>query len=128
MRAHVVRAAGAALLIVPTVLAFFAGGDLPTARDTAGLVARSLVVVALLADRHRLPRSRPSLIAIGGLASLACWTLASTLWAPIAGAAYAGGQVAFVYLGALVAGVLLLRDRVVARAVEPVLALGGRSW
>ena len=34
------------------------------------------------------------------------------------------GQVAFVYLGALVAGALLLRDRVVARAVEPVLALG----
>jgi hypothetical protein len=59
-----------------------------------------------------------------GLASLATWTLLSILWAPIAGNAYAQGQIAFLYLGTLIAAALLLKDAAWRRLTEPALTAG----
>ena len=124
MRARVLLAAGLAVAALPTVLAFFTGGFFATARAWAGLVAWLLVAIALLAGRDRLPRSPGALMALGGLAAFGVWTLLSILWAPIAGAAYAAAQIVFVYLGALLASALLMRDRRAHVALEPVLAAG----
>ena len=116
-------AAGAALLAGPTALAFFSGGYFPGPRVWAGAGAWACVVVALVAGA-RLPRGRDALMAIGGMAGLAAWTLLSILWAPIAGNAYAAGQIAMLYLGALIAAALLFGYPALSRAVEPVLAAG----
>jgi O-Antigen ligase len=80
------------------------------------------VVVAALAGA-RVPRGRPAWLALGGLALLAAWTLLSLTWAPIAGAAYHAGQLAILYLGALLAAAMLLRGRLLSW-VEPVLTAG----
>jgi hypothetical protein len=61
---------------------------------------------------------------MGGLAALAVWTLASTAWAPIAGSAYAAGELAVLYAGVLFAAAALLRGRSTLRGVEPALAAG----
>lgn len=124
MRARALRAAGAALLAGPTVLAFQTGGYFPNARAWAGLVAWLLTVVALLAVDGSLPRTAPARCALIGLALFGAWTLGSIAWAPIAGSAYDAAQLVFVYVGILAAGTLTLRDRVTLRAVEPVLAAG----
>ncbi len=112
------------LLAGPTALAFFSGGYFETPRVWAGLAAWLLVAVAALATRRPLPRTAPGLLAVGGLLAFALWTLASTLWAPIAGSAYGAGQIAMLYAGALIAAAALLRGRAVQRAVEPGLAAG----
>lgn len=124
MRNRVLLCAGIALPAVPIVLAFFTGGYFATPRGWAGLVLWALVVVALIATRHPLPRSRGALLAIAGLAGLAAWTLASLAWAPVAGGAYAAAQIAFVYVGALAAGALLLREPRGFDALEPLAAAG----
>ena len=124
MRARVSYAACAVLLTGPTVLAFFSGGYFDSARSWAGLVTWALVVVAVIADPGAVPRARASWLALGGLALLGGWTLLSMLWAPLAGSAYHAGQIVLLYLGALLAAVLLLRRRPAQRAVEPALAAG----
>lgn len=124
MRVRLLRGAGVALLVGPTCLAFFTGGYFPTARASAGLIAWLLVAVALIAGSARLPRGRGSAIALVGLGLFGCWTLLSILWAPIAGSAYAAGQIVFVYLGAALAATLLFQDQMTRRAVEPILAAG----
>jgi O-antigen ligase len=112
------------LLAGATVLAFFSGGYFSEARAVAGAVAWALVVVALIAAPLTRPGTRGATAALAGLAGLAAWTLLSILWAPIAGNAYGRGQIAFLYLGALLAGALLLRDPVRRRLTEPALAAG----
>ncbi|MGO9750167.1 MAG: O-antigen ligase family protein [Solirubrobacteraceae bacterium] len=124
MRERVLLAAGLALPAVPTVLAFFTGGYFASAREWAGLVMWLLAATALIAGREALPRSPALLTALIGLALLAGWTAASIAWAPIAGSAYAATQIAFLYLGALVAGVLLMRVRGALEALEPIAAAG----
>ncbi len=71
-----------------------------------------------------LPRGRGAWLAIGGLALFAVWTLLSITWAPLAGSAYHAGQLVVLYVGALLAAVILLRRGPVQRAVEPALAAG----
>jgi O-Antigen ligase len=115
-------AAAAVLLVAPTVLAFFSGGYFDPARAWVGLSIWVAVVLAALGGA-RLPHSRSALVGVGALALLAIWTLLSILWAPIAGNAYHAGQIAVLYLGALLAGALVLRPPV-RRFVEPTLALG----
>jgi hypothetical protein len=115
-------AAGAALLTGPTALAFVSGGYFQGPRAWAGAGAWACVVVALVAGA-RVPRGRDALLAIGGLGLLAAWTLLSILWAPLAGNAYAAGQIAVLYAGALLASAMVLRGRAVPW-VEPVLAAG----
>jgi hypothetical protein len=124
VRAVILGAAVAALLTGPTVLAFFSGGYFPEPQAWAGLLAWILVVVGLVADPSALPRGQGAWLALGGLALFACWTLLSTIWAPIAGTAYHAGQLVFVYLGGLIAAAVLLRRRGAQRAVEPALAAG----
>ena len=106
------------------MLAFFTGGYFATARDWAGLAVWLALVVALLGTRHPLPRSRGALLAVAGLAGLAVWTLVSLAWAPVAGDAYAAAQIVFVYVGALAAGALLMREARGFDALEPVAGAG----
>jgi hypothetical protein len=116
--------ASALLLAGATVLAFFSGGYFDGPRAVAGAVAWALVVVALIATPMVRPATLGARLAPVALAALAAWTLLSITWAPIAGNAYHQGQIAFLYLGALLAAALLLRDRARCRLVEPALAGG----
>jgi hypothetical protein len=122
VRAVALTAARALALAGPTALSFFAGGYFSEARAWAGVGAWLGVLLAALAGA-RPPRSRAVALAVGGLALLAAWTLISMLWAPIQGNAYAAGQIAVLYLGALVGSAMLFRDSSVRR-LEPVLAAG----
>jgi hypothetical protein len=124
VRAAATNAARLILLAGPTALAFFSGGYFDGPRTWAGLGAWLLVVVAALAGRLGIPRGRAAVAAIGGLGLMAGWSLASITWSPIAGNAYHDGQVVMLYLGALLAAALLLRDGRVRRLVEPALAAG----
>jgi hypothetical protein len=124
LRSAATNAARLILLAGPTALAFFSGGYFDGPRTWAGLVAWLLVVVAALAGRSGIPRGRAAASTIGGLALMAGWSLLSITWSPIAGNAYHAGQVVMVYLGALVAAVLLVGDRRVWPLVEPALAAG----
>ena len=124
MRFAALSAARLALLAGPAALSFFSGGYFDEARAWAGLGAWLLVVVGLVASGRGLPRDRDARLALGGLALLAAWTLLSMLWAPIVGDAYHAGQIVVLYLGALLAAVLLLGDAGVRRWVEPALAAG----
>lgn len=124
MRFAALSAARLALLAGPAALSFFSGGYFDEARACAGLGAWLLVVVGLVASGRGLPRDRDARLALGGLALLAAWTLLSMLWAPIVGDAYHAGQIVVLYLGALLAAVLLLGDAGVRRWVEPALAAG----
>jgi hypothetical protein len=131
MRRPLLVAAAAALLALPVALAFFHGGFGADARVAAGAGAWLLVAVAAVAAPAPLRRSRspasgnrgwPAWLAIAGLAGLLALTLASLAWAPIAAVAYADAQRVALYLGALLAGLALLRA--VPRAVVPALAAG----
>ncbi len=113
---------GGLLLAAPTALAFFSGGYFDEARAWAGVGVWLAVVVAAVAGA-RVPRGRSAWLALGGLALLAAWTLLSLTWAPIAGRAYHAGQLAILYLGALLAAAMLLRGRPLFW-VEPVLSAG----
>jgi len=116
--------ARAVLISGPTALAFFTGGYFAAAREWAGLVAWLLVGVALLAGPRELPRTRAVRAALLGLAMFGAWTLFSTVWAPIAGDAWAAGQIVMLYLGGLLAAVLLLRNRRMLALLEPAAAAG----
>jgi hypothetical protein len=116
--------AAAVLLGGPTVLSFFTGGYFDLPREWAGLIAWGLVVVAIVILPRPFALSRPVLLAAGGLALFAAWTLLSTIWAPIAGLAYAAGQLVALYLGVLLAAIALLSVRNAQRLAEPVLATG----
>ncbi len=126
-RSLIGNAAGVVLLAGPTVLAFFAGGYFDEPRAVAGLIAWILVALGVAVcppAASLLPRGLGARLAIAGLGLLAAWTLLSTVWAPIAGDAYHAGQIAFLYLGALLASLLLLRERSLQRLAEPLLAAG----
>lgn len=107
-----------------TALAFFSGGYFDSPRAWAGLAVWLIVVAAVGLKPGSLRRSRTAWIAVGGLLALGGWTLLSILWAPIAGSAYHAGQIVFLYLGALVASMLLLDELPAQRLVEPALAAG----
>jgi len=116
--------ARAVLLAGATVLAFFTGGYFPEAQAWAGLAAWILVLAAVIAEPRRPAFGRAGWLALGGLALLGGWTLLSITWAPIAGSAYHAGQLVMLYVGVLLASILLLRGPRVRRAVEPALAAG----
>ncbi|MGH2873128.1 MAG: hypothetical protein ACRDL5_11790, partial [Solirubrobacteraceae bacterium] len=113
-----------ALLVGPTVLAFFTGGYFAPARSWAGVGAWLLAAAAITLAPRPLPRHGAARLAIAATAGFAAWTLLSTAWSPIAGNAYGAGQIAFLYLGALIAGALLFRRPATRSLVEPVLAGG----
>jgi hypothetical protein len=123
VRRAVLTVAGALVLAGPTALAFFSGAYFEGPRVWAGAVAWGCVI-ALIAVGAQLPRGRWPRLALGGLAALAAWSLASIAWAPIAGDAYQAAQIVVLYTGALLAAALVLRDPAARRLTEPVLALG----
>jgi O-Antigen ligase len=120
------RLLGAGVLLAgPTLLAFYSGGFFDEPRLVAGMVALALVgLVALFADVP-LPRSWPGRVALAGLGGLAALTTLSTTWAPAREAALGDGQRVILYLAYSVAAAAILRPRMLARAVEPAIALGG---
>jgi hypothetical protein len=120
MRLPPLAAAAAALLALPVGLAFFHGGYDGDARIAAGVLAWLLAAVAVVSGP--LPRGRPLIAAVGGLALLLALTLASLAWAPLHAVAYADAQRVALYLGALVAGAVLLR--VAPGMAVPALAAG----
>jgi hypothetical protein len=124
VRQWALTGARALLICGPIALAFYTGGYFAVARDWAGLGAWLLVAVALLARAGKLPRTASVRAALAGLALFAAWTLISTVWAPVEGDAWAAGQIAVLYLGGLLAAVLLLRNRRVLALLEPAVAAG----
>ena len=119
-----VRAATIAVLLAgPGALAFFSGGYFDRPRLWAGVVAWVAVVVAAVACRP-WPRTRAAWLAVGGLAGLAAWSAASIGWTPVRDAAQADVQRLVLYLGVFLAAIAVLRERRLARAAEPLLALG----
>ena len=118
------RVAALALLLLPAVLGFSAGGFREPQRLLAGIAVWLLVAGLAVAAPRPLPRGRPALLALGGLAGLLVLTLASFAWAPLLGPAYGDAQRLALYLGTLLAATLLLRPPDTARLVEPVLAGG----
>ena len=109
----------------PTALAFFTGGYFDGPRDWAGLVAWLLVAVARSPAPAAASAAAGPSLALGGLAAARGVDAAVDHWAPIAGNAYHAGQIVVLYLGALLAAVLLLRRPAGRRAlVEPALAAG----
>jgi hypothetical protein len=112
-----------AALAAPAVLAFFKGGYFEGARDAALVGAGVLLVAAAVLSRRPLPRSRPAVAALAGLAALTAWTALSTRWAPLDDPAWATFERDALYLAALVAATALLRPRSVTRVAEPMLLL-----
>jgi hypothetical protein len=125
MRRAALLLAAVVLLLGPTVLAFFAGGYFDGPRSAAGAVAWALVLLLVLAGAAPVPASRSGGVALAGLVGLAVWSGVSLAWAPLGDPAGESVQRLLIYAAALLASVALLRDRRFARAVEPVLALGG---
>jgi O-antigen ligase/polysaccharide polymerase Wzy-like membrane protein len=114
----------AALLVGPTVMAFYAGGYFDGPRVAAGVIAWALVLLLAVAGPLPFPATRSGRVALAGLTGLAIWTALSVLWAPIAGPAMDAVERLLLYVAALLVGVAVLGDRRMSRAVEPVLALG----
>ncbi len=123
-RRALVVAAGACLLAAPTVLAFFSGGYFAQPRLIAAIAVWALVLALALSGPAPLPGSTAGRLALAGLVGLTGWSALSILWAPQAGPAVQNVQRLLLYVGVLVLAVGTLRDRRVARAVEPALAAG----
>lgn len=108
----------------PVVLGFFSGGYFDRPRLWAGIMAWVCVALAACMDMNPWPRTRAAWLALGGLAALTLWTIVSIEWTPLRDQAQADAQRAALYLGTVVVGVAVLRQRRAARAVEPALAFG----
>src|SRR5919199_3670639 len=125
MRRGAVPALTAVLVAGPTVVAFATGGFFPQARLVAAIGAWAVLgLAALAAPAPVVPRTAPVRAALGGLAALAAWTALSGTWAPSPGPARQSLELALVYLPALAAAALLLRERGAARFAEVALAAG----
>jgi hypothetical protein len=111
-------------LVAPTALAFADGGYFEGARDVALIGAGVLLAVAAIVAPCPLPPKGPARLAMAALALLTAWTALSVRWAPLRDGAWATAERDALYLAALTAFTLLLRERVTARLAEPVLALG----
>src|SRR3954454_18183123 len=123
MRRGAVPALTAVLAGGPAVLASASGGFSPHARLVAAIGAWAVLGLgALVSPAPLVPRTAPARAALLGLAALAGWTALSGSWAPSPGPARQALELALVYLPALAAATLLVRDRAAARAAEVALA------
>jgi hypothetical protein len=111
-------------LVAPTALAFGSGGFFEGARDVALIGAGVLLILTALVVERPLPPPGPARLALGGLALLTAWTALSVTWAPLRDRAWSTAERDVLYLAALAAVTVLLRERASARLAEPVLALG----
>ncbi|HEX8855081.1 MAG TPA: O-antigen ligase family protein [Thermoleophilaceae bacterium] len=120
-----IAAAGAALLLAgPVALAFYSGGFFTEPRLVAALAAWLLVLLLAIAGPAPVPRAFPGWLAVSGLALLTVWSAISISWAPLRGPALESVERLLLYLGALLVGIGVLRDRRALRAVEPAVAAG----
>jgi O-Antigen ligase len=124
VRRPLLRVVAAASLAGPTALAFFTGGYFAAARNWAGVATWVLAACALVLVPRALALDRSALIMLAGLGGLAGWSLLSAIWAPIAGNAWAAGEIVVLYAGALLTAAVIFRDREARRAAEPAFALG----
>jgi len=124
MRPAIRTGAAAVLLAGPVALAFRSGGYFAEPRLAAGIAAWLLAAIGFAIGGGPLPRTAPGRLAVAGLAALTALVGLSILWAPIAGLAQSDLQRLLLYLGAMLAGVCLLRGRTGLRTVEPALAAG----
>ncbi|WP_210491636.1 O-antigen ligase family protein [Patulibacter sp. SYSU D01012] len=85
------------------------GGYASTTWIPAGLVVIAAVVVLAIAAPLRL--TRPGALAVGGVAGLGLWSLASARWAPSASIAALDGQRLLALAGLLLLLLLLVRER-----------------
>ncbi|MFM9141037.1 MAG: hypothetical protein ACKOTH_11140, partial [Solirubrobacterales bacterium] len=108
----------------PGVRAFGWGGYFAAPRVAGGLVGGLRAGGGRAAGSGPLLRTAPGRTAAGGLTALTALVGLSILWAPIAATAQADLQRLLLYLGALVAGIALLRGRMGLRTVEPALGAG----
>jgi peptidoglycan/LPS O-acetylase OafA/YrhL len=126
LRRGVLTLITAALLAGPSVAAFDGGAVDDAPRQAAAIGALALLALAaLLSPGRLLPASAPARAALAALAGLTAWTAVARSWSPSPGGADAALELAVLYLALLAASTLLLRPAAAARAVEPVLALGG---
>ena len=123
MRRWVLAAGTTAVIVMPTVLAFFSGGFFDEPRIIAGLASWMLVLVAAFASETPLPRSDAGRVALLGLALLCVWVALSLLWAPVGSQAQDDLQRMVLYVGFFVAAAAFLRPGVVRSLLEPALAL-----
>ena len=100
--------AAAALLALPTVLAFARGGYFDAARLRAGIAACLLAAVAAAVAPRALPRGTAGRVALAGMAALTAWSALSLMWAPLAGPGVDDVERNVLYLAALVAAAALL--------------------
>ena len=100
--------AAAALLALPTVLAFARGGYFDAARLRAGIAACLLAAVAATVAPRALPRGTAGRVALAGMAALTAWSALSLMWAPLAGPGVDDVERNVLYLAALVAAAALL--------------------
>ena len=114
----------AALLAAPTALAFFSGGFFDEPRLWAAVLVWAGLALALATGAEPLPASRSGRACLAGLAGLTALTAVSMAWAPVRDWALADAERLLLYLGCLLAGVALLRERGAQRALEPALAVG----
>ena len=124
MRPALRVAAATILLAGPAVLAFRSGAYFAEPRLAAGAVAWLLAAVGFAVGGGPLPRTIQGRITVAGLAALTALVGVSILWAPIAATAQADLQRLLLYLGAMLAGVSLLRANTGLRTVEPALGAG----
>ncbi len=113
-----------ALLIVPTVVAFYSGGYFAGPRLLAGAAVWLIALIAFWLSGSPFPRERPGRVAVLGLAALTLIVGLSIAWAPLRAVAQSDLQRLLLYLGAFVAAAALLRGANGLRFVEPILALG----
>jgi hypothetical protein len=116
-------AAPAALAAGPTALAFWAGGYFAGPRLVAAAAAWVVVAGLALALGARRP-SGASPAALAGLGLLVAWVAVSRSQAPLEDPAGADLQRDALYLGALIAAFLAVRDRRALRLLEAALAAG----
>ena len=124
MRRWVPASGATAVIVMPTMLAFFSGGYFDEPRIVAGLVAWCLVIAAGVAAARPLPVSAPGRIALLAIALWCAWVALSLTWAPLAGQAQDDLQRLLLYVGYFAASLAFLRVAGVARVLEPALALG----
>ena len=123
MRRPLSLLAAAALLILPTAVAFSRGGYFDASRVRAGIAACLLAALAAAVAERPLPATAAGRVAVGGLAALTGWSALSLAWAPLAGPAADDLERLALYLAALVAAAALLGGRA-GRWTEPALLAG----
>jgi hypothetical protein len=125
-RAAALLAARGALLVGPVVLAFFSGGFFDGPRDVALLVAGVVLAVLVAATPidGLLPGHPAARVALVAAAAYAGWIALSATWAPVSDFAGDDAERALLYAVVLAAAAIAFRDRVAARALEPLAAAG----